>query len=74
MIAQNGFGLPLRLAALKFILAPDTNKFRGRDFLQTRSEQLNLPDAYALAKNGSIRPARLMMSSVAGCSAVPRAS
>ena len=50
MIAEDSFGLPLRQAALKFVLAPDTGKLRGRDFLQTRSEQLNLPDAYARAK------------------------
>jgi hypothetical protein len=50
MIAQNGFGLPLRQAALKFILTPDTSESRGRDLLQTRSEQLNLPDAHAGAK------------------------
>jgi hypothetical protein len=50
MIAQNGFGLPLRQAALKFILTPDTSEFRGRDFLQTRSEQLDLPDAHARPK------------------------
>ena len=50
MIAQDGFGLPLRQAALKFIFASDTCESRGRDFLQTRSEQLNLPDAHARVK------------------------
>ena len=50
VIAQDGFGLPLRQAALKFMFASDTREFRGRDFLQTRSEQLNLPDAHARVK------------------------
>ena len=50
MFAKNRFGVPLRQAALKLILRPDTNEFGGRDFPQTRSEQLNLPDVHAGAK------------------------
>src|SRR5262249_47228337 len=50
MFAQNFFGAPLRKAALKFILAPDISKFGGRDFLQTRPQQLNLPDMHTRAK------------------------
>src|SRR5260370_34208632 len=50
MFAQDCLGAPLRQAALKFILAPDTSEFRGCDFLQTRAEQLNLLDAHARAK------------------------
>jgi hypothetical protein len=50
MFAQNRFGAPLRQAALKFILGPDTRELGRRDFLQTRSEQLNLPDVHAGAK------------------------
>ena len=50
MLAQDCLGAPLRQATLKFILAPDIGEFRGRDFLQTRAEHLNLPDARARAK------------------------
>jgi hypothetical protein len=42
MFAQNRFGAPLRQAALKFILGPDAGEFGCRDFLQTRSEELEL--------------------------------
>ena len=59
MIAQDGFGLPLRQAALKFILAFDTCESPGRDFLQTRSEQLNLPDAHAHVKKWLDQPSPL---------------
>jgi hypothetical protein len=38
MFAQNRFSAPLRQAALKFILRPDTSEFGRRDFLQTGSE------------------------------------
>jgi hypothetical protein len=47
MIAQDGFGLPLGQAALKFVLAADAGETGGRDFLQARAEQLRLPDAHA---------------------------
>jgi hypothetical protein len=47
MLAQDCFGAPLRQAALKLILAADTREIRGRDLLQTRTEQLKLPDAHA---------------------------
>jgi hypothetical protein len=48
--AQNGLGSPLRQAALKFILAPNTTEFRGHDFLQTWAEQLDLPDVHSGVK------------------------
>jgi hypothetical protein len=50
MFAQDCLCAPLRQAALKLIFAPDISEYRGRDFLQTRAEQLNLPDAHTRAK------------------------
>src|SRR5262249_16106309 len=50
MVAQNGFSSPLRQAALKFILAADPSESGGRELIQARSEQLDLPDAHAGAK------------------------
>jgi hypothetical protein len=46
MFAQDCLGAPLRQAALKFILAPNTGEFRSSDFLQARAQQLNLSYAY----------------------------
>src|SRR5271156_2680373 len=50
MFAQDCLGAPLWQAALKFVLAPDIGEFCGRDFPQTRTEHLHLPDVHAGAK------------------------
>ena len=52
MLAQDCLGPPLRQAALKLVLAPDTSELRRRDLLQVRTQQLNLPDAHCCAKEG----------------------
>ena len=74
VIAQNAFGAPLRKAALKFKWAAGSGEVDGRDLLQARTEELNLPDAYPARKNGWISPLRRRISKIAGCRAVPRVS
>ena len=50
MFAQDCLGAPLRKAALKLILAANIREVRRPDLPQTRTQDLNVPDAHARAK------------------------
>jgi hypothetical protein len=56
MLAQDCLGAPLRKAALKLILAAYILEVRRPDLPQTRTQDLNVPDAHARAKERFDQP------------------
>ena len=50
MFAQDCLGAPLRKAALKFVFAAKISEVGGHDLPQTRTQELNVPDTHARAK------------------------